>query len=384
MSERISDVLIIGGGAIGLSVAYYCAREGMSVTVLERGALGRESSWAGAGIIPAGRAATAQSAYAKLLGTSSEMFPQISAELREDTGIDNGYVKCGGLEIGFDQRDAHALRSAAGHYSKEGITWEPLTLEQTREIEPALTGAFQIAYHVAEMAQLRNPRHVKALAAACARRGVQLRTGVFVSGFARVGERVIGVRTHESTLEAANTVVTAGAWSGGLLQSLGVTLPVKPIRGQIALMTLDSPLLRRVIMLGKEYLVPRLDGRVLVGSTEEDVGFDCRPTPAGIAGLLETAISICPALGQAHLERTWAGLRPGSPDSKPFIGPVPGYAGIHVAAGHYRAGLQLSPVTGLVVKQLLAGQPTSVPLSTFRLDRLSVVPTPATGPAPVA
>src|SRR5262245_54832225 len=135
MSERASDVLIIGGGAIGLSVAYYCAREGMSVTVLERGALGRESSWAGAGIIPAGRVGAAQSPYAKLLGMSSEMYPHLSAELREETGIDNGYVKCGGLEIGFDQRDAHALRSAAGHYAKEGIAWAPLTPAQTRKLE---------------------------------------------------------------------------------------------------------------------------------------------------------------------------------------------------------------------------------------------------------
>src|SRR5262245_9214597 len=170
MSERRSDVMIIGGGAIGLSVAYYCARAGLSVTLLERGALGRESSWAGAGIIPAGRASTAQSAYAKLLGMSSEMFPHLSSDLREETGIDNGYVKCGGLEIGYDQRDAHALRSAAGHYSKEGIVWELLTPSQVREIEPALTGDFQIAYHVSEMAQVRNPRHVKALSAACTRR----------------------------------------------------------------------------------------------------------------------------------------------------------------------------------------------------------------------
>src|SRR5437870_13221464 len=112
-------------------------------------------------------------------------------------------------------------------------------------------------------------------------------------------DRVIGVRTQEGTIAAATTVVTAGAWSGGLLQSIGVALPVKPIRGQIALVTTDTPLLRRVIMMGKEYLVPRLDGRVLVGSTEEDVGFDCRATPAGVRGLLDSAIAICPALGNA-------------------------------------------------------------------------------------
>ena len=370
MSEKPSDVVVVGGGVIGLSVAYFCARDGLTVTVLERGALGQESSWAGAGIIPAGRGATARSAYAKLLGTSSEMFPQLSAELREETGIDNGYVRCGGLEIGFDQADAHALRSAAGHYVKEGVTWQELTAQQTRELEPGLTGAFSVAYHVPDMAQVRNPRHLKALAAACARRQVRLITSSPASGFNVAGETVLGVRTLDRFFPAGTTVVTAGAWSGGVLQSLGVSLRVKPIRGQIALLATDPPLLRRVIMMGKEYLVPRTDGRVLVGSTEEDVGFDCRPTPSGIRGLLDIAISIAPALGSAHLERTWAGLRPGSPDSKPFFGPVPGYRGIFVAAGHYRAGLQLSPVTGLVVQQLITNQAPSVPLFAFRFDRL--------------
>lgn len=373
MSDKSSDVVVVGGGVIGLSVAYFCVRAGMTVTVLERGALGQESSWAGAGIIPAGCGATARSAYAKLLGVSSEMFPQLAAELREETGIDNGYVRCGGLEIGFDQAEAHALRSAAGHYSKAGIVWDELTPQQTRELEPGLAGPFHVAYHVPDMAQVRNPRHLKALAAACARRQVRLITSSPTSGFDVEADRVLGVRTLDRFFPADTTVVTAGAWSGGVLQPLGVALPVKPIRGQIALLATDPPLLRRVIMMGKEYLVPRPDGRVLVGSTEEDVGFDCRPTPAGIRGLLEIAISIAPALGAAHLERTWAGLRPGSPDSKPFIGRVPGYRGILVATGHYRAGLQLSPVTGLVVSQLVMKQPLSVPIEAFRIDRPSAV-----------
>lgn len=369
MSEKPSDVIVVGGGVIGLSVAYYCARAGLSVTVLERGALGQESSWAGAGIISAGRGATARSAYGKLLGTASELYPKLSEELREETGIDNGYRRCGGLEIGFDPTDAHALRSAAGHYAKEGVAWYELTPDAARGLEPELTGSFCVAYHIPNMAQVRNPRHLKALAAACAKHGVRLVTGAQVCGFETANDRVLGVRTLDACFAAATTVITAGAWSGGVLQSLGVSLPVKPIRGQIALLASDTPLLHRVTMMGKDYLVPRPDGRVLVGSTEEDVGFDKRTTSDGIRGLLDAALAIAPALGRAHVERTWAGLRPGSPDSKPFIGPVPGHDGILVAAGHFRSGLHLSPVTGLVVKQLIVGEPPCVALDAFRLNR---------------
>jgi glycine oxidase len=370
----MSDVVVVGGGVIGLSVAYYCSRAGLGVTVLDRGAMAQESSWAGAGIIPPGRAATAQSAYSKLLGASSELFGQLSAELCEETGVDNGYVRCGGLEIGFDSHDAHALRSAAGHHRKEGVAWEELQPAEVRDLEPALAGAFCVGYHVPEMAQVRNPWHCRALASACERRGVQLVGNAQVCGFDTNGDRVTGVRTVDAAYAAGTTVVTAGAWSGGVLESLGVSLPVKPIRGQIALLATDPPLLRRVIMMGKQYLVPRLDGRVLVGSTEEDVGFDKRPTPQGIRGLLDIALSIAPTLGAAHLERTWAGLRPGSPDSKPFIGPVPGRRDILVAAGHYRAGLQLSPITGQIVCQLIRRQPPAVALEPFRLDRNATAP----------
>lgn len=371
MAEQPSDVVVVGGGVIGLSVAYYCARDGLSVTVLERGELGQESSWAGAGIIPAGRGESARSAYAKLLGVSGEIYPKISEELRQETGIDNGYRRCGGLEIGCDEADAHALRSAAGHYRSEGVDWIELSPSAARKLEPALQGPFRVAYHIPGMAQVRNPRHIKALAAACARRRVRLVTGAEVSGFQIEQDRVLGVRTLDATFSGATTVVTAGAWSRGLLQSAGVSLPVRPVRGQIVLLQCGTPLLSRVIMMGKRYLVPRSDGRVLIGSTEEEVGFDKRTTANAARELLEVALAIAPPLGQAQVERAWAGLRPGNPDGKPFIGPVPGLDGLLVAAGHFRSGLQLAPVTGLMIKQLILGEPTSVPLEAFRLDHLS-------------
>ena len=147
------------------------------------------------------------------------------------------------------------------------------------------------------------------------------------------------------------------------------------MRGQIALLNTGCPLLRRIIEQGKRYLVPRPDGRVLVGSTEEDAGFDKRTTAGAIEGLLHFAFETVPDLAQAHLERCWAGLRPGSPDGLPFLGAVPGFDNLWVAAGHFRAGLQLSPATGLVMKELLLGQPTTIPLEPFRLDRSPAPPT---------
>jgi glycine oxidase len=370
MSTGTSDVVVVGGGVVGLSVAYAAAQAGLRVAVVERGALGQESSWAGAGILSAAAPTDrARSPFAKLLGLSAELHAQWAATLRQETGIDTGYVRCGGFELGFDADDAHALRSAAGHHRKEGVAWVDMTPEQVRGLEPALAGDFTTAYQVPEMAQVRNPRHLKALTAACARLGVTFHIGSAVIGFLVTGDRVAGARTGEATFHAATTVVTTGAWSRGVLSPLGIELPVKPIRGQIALLACDVPQLRHIVMMGKQYLVPRPDGRVLVGSTEEDVGFDKRATPSGIRGLLDMALRVCPALGAAHLERTWGGLRPCSADSRPFIGPVPGYGGILVAAGHFRSGLQLSTGTGHVVTQCIRGESPAVPLHAFRLDR---------------
>jgi glycine oxidase len=141
------------------------------------------------------------------------------------------------------------------------------------------------------------------------------------------------------------------------------------VRGQIALLNPGRTLFRRLLLWGSRYLVPRLDGRVLIGSTEEHVGFEKTPTAAGIEGVLAMGIKIVPALAQAPLEKTWAGLRPGSPDGLPFMGLAPGFDNMYVAAGHFRAGIQLSPGTGLLLKEMILQQPLTMPMDTFRLDR---------------
>ena len=177
------------------------------------------------------------------------------------------------------------------------------------------------------------------------------------------------MQTDQGPVSAGQFLVTTGAWTDGLLQRSACRLGVRPVRGQIALLQTDDARPRPVLLQGKRYLVPRTDGRVLVGSTEEDAGFDARPTAAAIAGLLAFAAELVPSLAGAAVERCWAGLRPGSPDGLPFLGPAPDFSNLFVAAGHYRAGIQLSPATGRVMTDLLLGREPAVPLEAFRLDR---------------
>jgi glycine oxidase len=360
------DVLVLGGGAIGLSTAYFLARDGVSVQVVDKGDFGQEASWAGAGILPPGDPAHAQTPFDQLRAHSAALYPTLSAELRERTGIDNGYLRCGGLE--FPAGDGHA---AEQEWRGEGITCETLDEPALRRLEPAVATSLTTACHLPDLAQLRNPRHLKALLAGCRALGVRLRPGCPVHGFERRGERVAAVRSAEGPLHAGRFLVAAGAWTDTLLETIGRRPGVHPVRGQIALLNTVTPLFRRVLLRGPRYLVPRPDGRVLVGSTEEYVGYDKRTTAAAIQELLALAARLVPDLATAHVERAWAGLRPGSPDGLPFLGAVPGAEGLYVAAGHFRAGLQLAPATGLVMKELLLGQPTTVDLAPFRLDRLA-------------
>lgn len=366
-----SDILIIGGGVIGLTTAYYLAREGASVTVLDKGSFGQEASWAGAGILAGGNPKRAKSPLGKLRALSIALFPELSADLRERTGIDNGYLRCGGLELrrSSDALERQRVENLIREERGEGLHCDVLDAQQLRELEPALADTLPGAVHFPEMAQVRNPRHVKALIAACGKLGVRLRPGCPVYGFERDSGKIVGVRTPEGTMSAGRYLIAAGSWSDMVLDLIDLRVGIQPVRGQIALLNVGPSIFSRVLMAGSQYLVPRPDGRVLVGATEEDVGFDKRTTAAAIQDLLGLAISLVPGLAHAHLERSWAGLRPGSPDGRPFLGAVPGFDNLYIAAGHFRSGIQLSPGTGLVMKELLLGQNLTLPLEPFRLDR---------------
>ncbi len=364
-----TDVVIIGGGIIGTSIAYCCARAGLNVTVVDRREPGREASWATAGIIGVQPYEQAKTPFTALLGLGTRLHAEWAEELREETGLEPGYLRTGGIELARDAHEAHTLHSAAGHYRAHGVEWVKLSTEQVVEREPHLFGQFAAVYLVPGMAQIRPPRYMRALVAACQRRGVEFLSGHAVIDFILHGDRVQGVVTQTDEIHANYTVVAAGAWTEGLLKPLGFRLPVRPVRGQVVLLEARADLIRHILMVGRQYVVPRLDGRYLVGSTQEHVGFNRSVTVDGIRKLLDFAAWLCPELGRARIESAWSGFRPSNPDGKPFIGGTQRYQGLLFATGHFRSGVLAAPATALLIQQLICGEEPVVPLWPFNPDR---------------
>jgi glycine oxidase len=388
----MDDVLIIGGGVIGLSLAWDLARHGSSVHVIDQGEPGREASWAGAGIISPAKMSAAQHPYEQLRGLAYELHPRWAGELRELTGIDTGFRRCGGLHLARTPGEAAALAGWAGSLREEGIEVERLAAADLTEIEPGIaTGyrscenapavlstkysvpstrdRFAAAFSLPDEAQLRNPWHLQALIAACEQAGVTITSHVTTTAFHLAANHLDAVQTNSSPLRARQYCFTAGAWTGQILQQLGIATGILPVRGQMVLFRCERPPITRIVNEGSRYLVPREDGRVLAGSTEEEVGFDKRTTEEAVADLTQFARGLVPALHEAPIERTWAGLRPGSFDGLPYLGPLPVVKNAFIAAGHFRSGLFLSTATAVVMSQLIRGEQPQIDLAPFRVGR---------------
>ena len=366
-----ADLAIVGGGVIGLSIAYVLAREGMRCVVYDQGEMGRQASWAGAGLLPALSERIDSSPLLALRSWSAVLYPEWSAILRESTGIDNGYRRTGGVDVARTDAEEADLRVAAGRWRREGVVFERMPPGDYVRVEPALNPDLRAVYFLPDRAQIRNPRHLKALEASLRASRVELKAGTRIEGFETASGRVSGVRTSEGLQPVGAVVIAAGAWSGPLLAGLGAKLDTAPLKGEIVLLKSDRPLLRRIVEHGRNYLVPRDDGRILVGASEENAGFDTRPTPQAIRELLDEALMLCPGLASAEVERTWAGLRPGSVDTRPYLGHLRDFENLYVATGHKRAGLQLAPATAEVMADLILGRPPRIDLAPFAPDRVA-------------
>lgn len=366
--ENMTDIVLIGGGVIGLSIAYELATRGASVRILDQSQLGQESSWAGAGMITPANPDHARSPEARLRGETFVRWPDWATRLRDETGIDSGFARCGGVELApnYSASEAAAL---VMKLQTEGVRAELLGSRELRELEPHMNPEFSEAIHLPDYCQVRNPRLLKALLAACAARGVELSPGMPVIGFEQQAARITAVRTPTELITAGQFVVCSGAWSQTVLAQAGCQISVEPVHGQIVLLDMLPLPTRRIIEVGSRYIVPRADGHLLIGSTEEWIGFDKRNTAEAVAELIRFGCELIPSLKSARLERCWSGLRPGSPNGLPYLGRVPRTENLFVAAGHFRAGLMLSPITAVLLSQLLLGETPAINIDEFAPGR---------------
>ena len=346
------DVLIIGGGIIGMLTARELSLAGASVCILEKGDTARESSWAGGGILSPLYPWRYDDAITRLARYSQQAYPALTVELFEATGIDPEYEPSGLLIL--EQEELESGLAWAGRW---GLTAEKVDHARARELEPELKPSTPHALWMPEIAQVRNPRLARALRADIERRGVQILTHTPVTGIRFENNRAQGVETPTGLIEGGQLIACAGAWTAELLDGSGHRPDIEPVRGQMVLCHATPGLVRHITLCQDHYAIPRRDGRVLFGSTLEHQGFDKSTTSQAREELYTLAIELLPALRRFPIERHWAGLRPGSPGGVPYIGRHPQAGNLFVNAGHFRNGVVLGPASARLAADILLDRP---------------------------
>lgn len=354
--KHTSDVIIVGGGVIGASIAYHLAKRGQSVTLLERSRLGTEASAAAAGMLGAQSEMEDTGPLFQWARQSRAMFPELSGELRSLTGIDIGLVREGLLNVALSDAQEQELRAREKLQRAAGERAEWLSAAAAAELEPALSKATRGALYLPEDGQVEAPQLAAAFAQAARVLGAKMQEFAQVQGLLTERDRVIGVMTSEGPLYSDHVVVAAGTWSGQFLAGCGIDLPVYPVKGEcFSVLTEKRELLKTLFTPGC-YIVPKAGGRLLVGATVVPGSYDRKVSLAGLTELMARAKQLMPAIGEAEWEKAWSGLRPQTPDGMPYIGEIPMYRGLFAACGHYRNGILLSPITGKVIAQLVSGE----------------------------
>ena len=366
------DVIVIGAGAIGTSIAYQLARAGTKVMVFERGRVGGQATGASAGMIQINPGRTTLPASSSLALESARLFPALAAELRERTGMDIGYRPGHLLHVALSEAEESQLRSHRAWQLDHGVSVAWLDGSAVLDLEPALNPAIRAALYYPEDHQLLPLSLAQALARAAADLGTVVREGANIDRLTTDGDRVVGVAVGGETVHAAEVVIANGAWASSWSEALHAAIPIRPVRGQmVALRTIGTGL-RHVVSSAEGYMLTKPDGSTYVGTTVEEAGYDARPTAGGIAALLGLVPRLAPRLADATFSRAWAGLRPGTADGLPLLGRVPGWQGVTVAAGHFRDGILLAPITGELVADLVARRRPRLPLDAFDPGRFLV------------
>ena len=405
-----ADVVVIGAGAVGLTLAYELAGRGRRVALIERDRLiEREtdgcsietpfrtaSSWAAAGILPPANLEVATDPIERLRGLSHQLYPNLATELEKETGIDCNLHRCGGWYLSDSVGETASMVGMVAFWRDLSIECDEVPLSDLADREPAMKSWTQKhtdgrAWFVPDEYQICTPLFLQALVAACRRRGVEIidqsrvtdlrevdggAAVEFKEAPARVRAASPQTLSSEGTGEQVATIMQAdqvvlcgGVWSGLVSSRLRLSQSLVPVRGQILLLKTERAILSGIVNIGQRYLVPRLDGAVLVGSCEEEVGFQHGTTPGALADLRRFAYDVCPQLESARELGAWSGLRPLTFDGFPMIGKLPDSKALFVAAGHFRSGIHLAPATARCLADVMLGIQPPVDIEPFRVGK---------------
>jgi glycine oxidase len=369
------DIVIVGGGVIGASIAFELAAENLRVLVLDREQPGRQASWAAAGMLSPAPASPRDFPLTPLSKESLRLYPEFIAAIEEASGSRVACASTGTLEIFRGPENKIERDRLLDQYRQLGLAAEPVSAEDAHRLEPALaldesSGPRSFAWLPAECAI--DPRLLMdALLIAARARGVEIRPGCEVTQLIEENDRCVGVAMGAEKISAPQVILAAGCFSAQIGDSacrkrinLARYAPTNPVRGQLVALRCEGLHLRRTLRSRHHYLVPREDGRIIAGSTIEHVGFENRATLRGIRHAIQGALEICPRLEDAEILETWAGLRPGTPDDLPILGPTD-IDGLLIATGHYRNGILLSVITAKLMREWVIEGRTSFSAEPF-------------------
>ena len=359
----MSEVIIVGGGIIGMLTALELHAASVDVLVIERGPLGGESSWAGGGIISPLHPWRYGTPVNQLAEISKTIYPSLAQQLQQESGVDCELLTSGLLYTGLE--DQHDAESWARTWS---VPMQILTNPgQVHGIEPQVNPVIDSGLWLPNIMQIRNPKLVKALKGSFEARGIHYREHTPVTELVITAGKIEGIKTSTQTLAAPKVIIASGAWSAGFIER-EQNVAVEPVKGQMIMFKGEPGLVQRMVLSAGHYIIPRKDGRVLAGSTLERTGFDKSTTNAATVELRRAAVEIIPALADLPIERQWAGLRPGTEQGVPYICPHPDIKGLYLHAGHYRNGVVLGAASARLMAEIVLGKSPSTDPAPYVLN----------------
>lgn len=360
------DVIIVGGGVIGSSIAFYLSEQGKKVLLLEKNKLASKATSAAAGMIGAQSELEENNPLFQFARKSREMFPNLAEKLKERSGIDIEFVTNGILKVAETDEEVSNLQGIISSQKEDSQKADWISQAEMSLLEPSLSKHIKGAMYIPNDGNVSAYSFSKALAVSATKLGTSVLEHTEVNGFIKEKSKIIGVKTTVGSFYANETIVAGGAWSEQLVSELGVRLDTYPVKGEcFSVRTKVNPI-KRTIFSKNCYIVPKSGNRLIIGATERAHTFDETVSLQGISKLMNVAINYIPTLREAKWEKAWAGIRPQTSDGLPYLGRHPQYQGLSIATGHYRNGILLAPITGWLMAELIDGKNIE---SAFKIGR---------------